>query len=173
MIYNTHLESRVYEFARNSIVPMGYDIVRIRINSGKKYKNIQIMLERIEGQAINIKDCETVSRHLSLLFEVEEIIEGDYNLEISSTGVNKPLTRVEDFKKAISNYVKIISKIPLNNQRRFFGQVLKCEDDLITLKLADSENIMDIPFNNMTDAHIEFFHNKDKYNKIKNKKGAK
>jgi ribosome maturation factor RimP len=178
MVYRTQLESSIYDIIKPSVLGMGYDVVRIRINSGKRTKNLQIMMERIDKNPFTIGDCEKASNHLSRVLNVEEVIEGDYNLEISSPGLNKPLTRLKDFEEPILEFIKIAIRVSIDNQRNFFGQIISFSDEIIKLKLVDSEKIIEIPFVDVFDANVEYFYGKNKLKKVekpklKSKKGVR
>ncbi len=175
MIFRTQLEANIYELIKPSVLGMGYDVVRIRMASGKRNKNLQIMMERADKKPFTVDNCEEVSHHLLRVLNVEELIEGDYNLEISSAGVDKPLTRIKDFEEAVSKFVKIASRVPLNNQKNFMGQIISFNNEVVELKLVDPENIVKIPFVDILDANIEYFYESNKLKKInkKPKKGVK
>lgn len=175
MIYNTQIEEKIYSICQAGLFDMGYEIARIRVISGKDGKILQFMIEKEGGAQVNIRDCEVVSRHVSVLLDVEDAISGEYNLEVSSTGFDRPLTRLKDFISAIGKKVKLTTKMPINLQRNFTGIILGVEgEDVIMENLQDKESPHVIAFKHMIDAELRYFDSQQMEKKNKNvKKGAK
>ncbi|MDP2193475.1 MAG: ribosome maturation factor RimP, partial [Alphaproteobacteria bacterium] len=78
----------------------GYEIVRIQLN-GMKRKTLQIMIDRLDGQAITLDDCTNVSHLTSMLLDQIDLIDDQYALEVSSTGLDRPLTKPHHFQKCV------------------------------------------------------------------------
>ncbi|HVZ68952.1 MAG TPA: ribosome maturation factor RimP [Rhizomicrobium sp.] len=101
----------------------GYRLVRLRLMGGKT-KTLQIMAERADGQ-MDVEDCATLSRALSDFLDREDPIEGEYNLEVSSPGIDRPLTRLMDFARWAGHEAKLELAAPdANGRRRFRGMLL-------------------------------------------------
>jgi len=91
-------DGRFAKLIEPTIAGMGYDLVRVRQQSaGKGDTTLQIMIERQDAVPVNVDDCTKVSRALSALFDVEDPFPEAYNLEVSSVGLPRPLTRIKDF----------------------------------------------------------------------------
>jgi len=134
-----------------TITGMGYDLVRVRQTSVKQgVPTLQIMLERTGGKVVNVDDCTKVSRALSALFDVEDPFDGPYDLEISSTGVPRPLTRIEDFKAYEGREVKLEIYPPVNNRKRFRGILTDVLEDSLTV--ADSGTTYELAFTQLSSA---------------------
>jgi ribosome maturation factor RimP len=88
----------------------GYRLVRLRLMGGKR-KTLQVMAERADG-TMNVEDCARLSRALSTFLEREDAIEGEYVLEVSSPGIDRPLTRLMDFARWAGHEAKIELKTP-------------------------------------------------------------
>lgn len=168
MIYQTQLENKVYDLLAPSLEGMGYDIVRIRVSNNTAGKLLQIMIEKTDGALVNVSDCEKASRHSAVLLDVESVIDSQYNLEMSSTGLDKPLTRLKDFEAALGNVAKVSLKVPMNGQKRFSGVVKSVHDGIISMDCTSPAEVIDIDFNNIVEAHLDYFANNKK-----TKKGAK
>ena len=98
-------EKKINKIISPSLNKMGFQIFRIKLDKNAKSNSIlQIMIEHQNGDPININDCSKISKHLSVLLDVEEVIDFSYILEISSPGINRPL-------EAISDFVKFIGKL--------------------------------------------------------------
>jgi len=101
-----------------AIEKAGYRLVRLRILGGKT-KTLQIMAERPDG-TMNVEDCATLSRALSEFLDAEDPIEGEYNLEISSPGIDRPLTRLTDFARWAGHEAKLELATPDEKGRKKF-----------------------------------------------------
>src|SRR5262245_26866590 len=83
-----------------SIKSLGYEIVRLRwIGGNNGMKTLQLMAEPSNGFLMNVDDCEKISNTVSAILDVEDIIPGKYNLEVSSPGIDRPLTRAHDYER--------------------------------------------------------------------------
>jgi ribosome maturation factor RimP len=101
----------------------GYQLVRLRLMGGKT-KTLQIMAERADGN-MDVEDCAALSRALSDFLDQEDPIEGEYNLEVSSPGIDRPLTRIKDFARWSGHEAKIELTTPdANGRKRFRGKLL-------------------------------------------------
>jgi ribosome maturation factor RimP len=99
----------------------GFRLVRLRI-MGAKSKTVQIMAERADG-TMNVEDCAQLSRALSAFLETDDPIEGEYELEISSPGIDRPLTRLADFVRWAGHEARIELHTPLDGRKRFRGAI--------------------------------------------------
>jgi len=110
----------------------GYRLVRLRVMGGKR-TTVQVMAERADG-TMNVEDCARLSRALSAFLEREEPIEGEYVLEVSSPGIDRPLTRLTDFARWAGHQAKIELKSPdADGRKRFKGQLLGLDGNDIVL----------------------------------------
>ena len=90
------LEELIWEIIYKPIEEMGYKVVRIKKGIDGS-KSLQIMAERLKDQKLDINDCVKISKHVSVLLEVDNRVEFNFGLEISSPGINRPLVKIEDF----------------------------------------------------------------------------
>lgn len=127
-----------------AIGAMGYDIVRVRISNGGR-PSLQIMIERQDGAGMIVEHCAEVSRAVSAILDVEDPISGAYELEVSSPGVDRPLTRLADFARFAGFEAKIETAVPYDGQRRFRGRLLGLEGETIRLRTEDGEVTLPFP----------------------------
>ena len=106
---------------------LGYGIVRVQLNSGRK-ATLQIMAERQDGAAMSVEDCATISRAVSALLDVEDPIPGAYDLEVSSPGIDRPLTRRQDFERFTGFEAKLETDRLLDGRRRFRGRIVGVDE---------------------------------------------
>ena len=101
---------------------MGFEIVRVRLLGGENGRILQIMAERPDG-TMNIEGCAELSRALSALLDVEDPIDASYDLEVSSPGIDRPLTRPKDFENYAGFDAKLELQTPIDGRRRFKGKL--------------------------------------------------
>lgn len=126
---------RIWTLIEPSILDMGYRLVRVRHTGGKR-PTLQIMAERLSDGAMEIDDCETVSRAVSALLDVEDPIDGAYALEVSSPGIDRPLVRREDFERYSGHEIKLELARPMDGRKRFRGQLLGMNGDSVQLRMT-------------------------------------
>ena len=128
--------ARVSAVAGPVLQGMGYRLVRIKI-SGESGCTVQIMAERPDGSML-IEDCEAISKALSPVLDVADPIEGAYQLEISSPGIDRPLVRHSDFDRYAGHVAQVEMTVPVDGRRRFRGQLLGTEGDAARIRRGDA-----------------------------------
>lgn len=138
-----------------TLVDLGYRLVRIMV-SGKEGKTVQIMAERPDG-SITVDDCETISKQVSPVLDVNEVLAGAYRLEVSSPGIDRPLVRPSDFEDWSGYEAKIELREPVDGARRFKGRLEGFEDGEV-LMLCDVKGlgpkVLGFPVHLVTDAKL-------------------
>ena len=117
---------------------MGYDIVRVRL-SGREQAKLQIMAERQDRAAMRVEHCAEISRATGAILDVEDPIAGSYTLEVSSPGIDRPLTRLDDFERFAGFEVKLELRTPIDGRRRFRGRLLGLDGTEVRLIHEDHE----------------------------------
>ena len=119
------VESTINRIIDPALQDLGFRLVRTLFSGGKKTgrNQLQIMAEPIEDRDMTVEDCEKISRHIATLLDVDDPISSAYVLEVSSPGVDRPLTRIEDFANFSGELVKITLRQMLNGRRRFTGRL--------------------------------------------------
>jgi ribosome maturation factor RimP len=112
-----------------SLAAMGYSIVRVAFTGGRTRPTLQIMAERNDNAGMTVEDCETISHTVSALLDVADPIDSAYQLEISSPGIDRPLTRRADYERFAGFEAKIDMLRPIEGRRRFRGKLLGLEGD--------------------------------------------
>lgn len=116
---------------------LGFDLVRVSF-TGTGRRTLQIMAERPDG-SMNVDDCAIISREISVLLDVEDAVRGEYFLEVSSPGVDRPLTRRKDFERFVGDDAKVESRVAIGGQRRFKGRLLGLTGDDVRIETAEGE----------------------------------
>lgn len=111
---------------------MGYDLVRLML-AGKRGLTLQIMAERKDRRDMTVDDCAEISRALSAILDVEDPIPGNYSLEVSSPGLERPLVRKDDFVRFAGQEAKIEADTMIDGRKRFKGRLqgIRGDDVLI------------------------------------------
>jgi ribosome maturation factor RimP len=128
--------ARVAALAEPVLAGLGYRLVRVRI-SGSAGCTVQVIAERPDG-TMAIEDCEAASRALSPVLDVADPIEGAYQLEISSPGIDRPLVRHSDFDRYAGHVAQVEMTVPVDGRRRFRGQLLGTEGDSVRIRRSDA-----------------------------------
>ncbi len=134
-IKETGLESRVARIVEPIANDLGYSLVRIKITQ-ENGMTLQIMAEDANGR-FAITDCERLSKDVSPVLDVEDPIDREYHLEVSSPGIDRPLVRARDFATYIGHEAKIELSDLLDGRRRFRGTIKAADADSVTITLPD------------------------------------
>jgi len=156
LIAEPGLSARIAAVAEPVIEQLGYRLVRVKV-SGADGCTVQIMAERPDG-TMSVEDCETVSRALSPVLDVADLIDRAYRLEISSPGIDRPLVRKSDFERYAGHLAKIEMEVPVEGRKRFRGQLAGTEGETARLIRQDTEagEAADIllPIRDMNEARL-------------------
>lgn len=122
----------VSELIEPTVEALGFELIRVTYGGGRK-PTLQIMAERPDG-SMSVEDCAKLSRELSMLLDVEDPISGEYMLEVSSPGIDRPLTRKKDFERWLGFDAKVEMNFALDGRRRFRGVLKALEGDTICME---------------------------------------
>ena len=134
-----------------TLADMGYDIVRVML-SGDRRARLQVMIERDDLSAITVDDCAAASRAASAILDVEDPIAEAYTLEVSSPGMDRPLTRLADFARFAGREARIELRQPLAGRRRFSGRLLGVEGEAVLLDRGGER--FSLPFADLIKAKL-------------------
>lgn len=135
---------------RPSLEDMGYDLVRVHLTSGGR-PVLQIMCEKTDG-SMTLDNCAEVSRTISALLDVEDPIPEAYELEVSSPGVDRPLTRLRDYERYAGHEAKVELAEPVQGRRRFRGIVKGIDGAEVVLAVVDGD--VALPFSQIRAAKL-------------------
>lgn len=142
LIAKAAIDRRLAEIVTPVIEDLGYELVRIRLMSGKA-TTLQIMAEKPEG-GIEVDDCAKISNEVSAVLDVEDPIIDAYALEVSSPGIDRPLTRLKDFDKFEGYEVKLETAELVDGRRRFKGELAGTEGDEVLINIEDQGEVVTI-----------------------------
>src|SRR5258708_40207135 len=115
---------------------------------------MQIMVEPADGRAMDVEACAVLSRALSAVLDVEDPLPSSYTLEVSSPGIDRPLTRPKDYARWAGHIARLETAEPVEGRRRFKGTLLGLEGDVVKLRLDDGQET-EVPLSAVTRAKLE------------------
>ena len=146
---------RVVALAEPVLADLGFRLVRVKLTGS----TLQIMAERPDG-TFAIEDCEAVSRAMSPLLDVEDVISARYHLEVSSPGIDRPLVRPSDFESWAGHETKIEMAVPVAGRKRFKGRLEGYTQGEVRLFIENPEGadkeplLIGVPFADIGDAKL-------------------
>ena len=156
LIVEPGMSARVGAVAEPVIEQLGYRLVRAKVSAADGC-TVQIMAERPDG-AMTVEDCEAISRALSPVLDVADLIERAYRLEVSSPGIDRPLVRKSDFDRYAGHLAKIEMEIPVDGRKRFRGLLAGTQGEAARIRRDDTEAGAEaeilLPINEMSEARL-------------------
>ena len=154
LIAKTAIDRRLASIVTPAIEGLGFELVRIRLMGGKT-RTLQIMADRPEG-GIEVDDCAAISTAVSAVLDVEDPIDDPYVLEVSSPGIDRPLTRLKDFEMWHGYEARVETTELIDGQRRFKGILRGTEDNDILIEIeAQGEDVtIGLNFDWLSDAKL-------------------
>ncbi len=160
LIETTGLEARIAGIVEPTLAGMGYELVRVAV-LGRERPTVQVMADRADGTQISVDDCEAISHALGAVLDVEDVIASEWHLEISSAGIDRPLTRIKDWNRFAGHLARAEVTFPVDGRKRFSGIVLGADEAAARLRLDDGSEVA-LPLGDirrarlvLTDALIE------------------
>jgi ribosome maturation factor RimP len=149
-----NVQTQLEALVEPAVEAAGYKLVRFRVMGGQR-KTLQVMAERPDGQ-MDVEDCAELSRTLSEVLEAADPIESDYVLEVSSPGIDRPLTRLEDFARFAGHEARLELKSGLEGRKRFRGRLIGTENTDVVMDVADVKgtNRIRFTFADIADAKL-------------------
>ena len=132
---------------------LGYDLVRVQMIGGASDPTLQVMAERADTRQLDITDCEAISRRLSEMLDASDPIEGSYRLEVSSPGIDRPLTRLKDFSDWAGHEARLTLAEPRDGRKQFTGMLEGADGEQI--RLTDKQGgEHSLPFSGISAAKL-------------------
>ena len=135
------LEGRIAAAITPTLEGLGFELVRVLV-LGRDRPTVQVMADRADGQLINVKDCETITHAIGAVLDVDDPLPGAWNLEVSSAGIDRPLTRVKDWVRFAGHQARAEMVAPVDGRRRFTGIILGADDTAARLRLEDGTDVV-------------------------------
>ncbi len=150
LIAKAAIDRRLAAVVQPTLEGLGYELVRIRLMGGRR-AILQIMADRPEG-GIEVDDCAKISRAVSAVLDVEDPISGEYTLEVSSPGIDRPLTRLKDFERYEGYEVRLETSELIDGRKKFRGVLGGVEGSEVLVTIT--EGTIGLDFEWLTDAKL-------------------
>ena len=118
---------------------LGYDLVRVAMVGGTSDPTLQVMAERPDTRQLDLADCERISRRLSELLDLADPIAGSYRLEVSSPGIDRPLTRLRDYRDWAGHEARLTLAQPHEGRKQFAGTLQGLEGEQVLILTRNGE----------------------------------
>ena len=145
------IEKTINDILSEPLRGIGYNLIRAKMIGSKK---LQIMAERISDNCLDINDCVKISKFSSVIFENERLLNFNFQLEVSSPGINRPLINIDDYKNHLGFYVDIKLKKIINNKNKISGKIINLLDHQ-TIELKQNKKIFLIPYKDIKECKLD------------------
>ena len=125
------------------LVDRGFELVRVLFQGADMNNTLQIMVERADHTDMKADDCEGLSRALSAVLDVEDVIQSRYVLEVTSPGIDRPLVQLADYERFVGREAKIETMVPVDGRKRFKGKLLCVTGNLIQIEFEGQKQNID------------------------------
>ena len=154
LVAKTAIDRRLADIVGPVIEGLGFELVRIRLMGGRT-RTLQIMADRPDG-GIDVDECAAISTAVSAVLDVEDPVEENYILEVSSPGIDRPLTRLKDFQMWSGWEARLETQELIDGRRRFKGTLEGTEGDEVLIQIEEAGEMLTIglKFDWLTDAKL-------------------
>ena len=146
------IQQQLVDMLSPTITALGYELVGIEYVSQGKHSILRIYIDSENG--IKLEDCELVSRQISGVLDVEDPISGEYSLEVSSPGTERPLFSIEHYEKFIGQPVFIRFHGMVEKRRKLKGRIVAVEDNNIKISELGTELEFEFDLDDIDKAHL-------------------
>jgi len=144
--------SRGAESIEPPVTALGYELVGVEYLPQGKHSILRVYIDQADG--IRVEDCQQVSRQISGVLDVEDPISGQFSLEVSSPGTDRPLFKAEHYERFSGEKAEIRLRTPRQGQRKFTGRLAGVENDCVLLDMENGDQV-DLPINDIERAHLK------------------
>lgn len=145
------LAERIAKLITPAIEAMGFELVRVQV-SGSQRPTLQIMAEPASGRAMSVDDCADISRAISAVLDVEDPIAGAYSLEVSSPGIDRPLTRPQDYADWAGHEARLKLAETLQGAKQVSGIIDGIDGNVVSI--ATPKGVREVPFESIASAKL-------------------
>ena len=146
------IENELKALAEPSLGDLGYEIVRVKLMGGDGQRILQVMIDRSDETPVSVEDCAVASRQLSAVLDVEDPISGNYNLEVSSPGIARPLVKERDFVRFVGFVAKVELEKTIRGRKRFRGRLVGCDRGIVSIQTEQGEE--ELPISDISAASL-------------------
>jgi ribosome maturation factor RimP len=151
-VLRAETEAAVAALITAALTTQGYALVRVQLAGARGGLTLQLMAERMDGMAMLVEDCQAITAAVDPLLDAADPIPGAYALEVSSPGIDRPLTRPQDFVNWVGHQAKITLQEPQDGRKNFVGTLGGLQDDVVTLTIEGAA--VKLPLQAITKAQL-------------------
>lgn len=149
------VETTILHSIEPGIKSLGCEIVQLKTKPGLRgKKTLELLIAKPDNSPVSIGDCKNVSKAVSTILEVEELLSGEFNLEVSSAGVERPLVKIEDYTNHLNQCVKVKLNEAVNSQKVFVGYINQVEGEAISIQIENSKEVIKVNFSDIKNGNI-------------------
>ena len=152
LFYMDDIKGIISGLAGSVAAQHGVEVVDIEFVGSMRRPTVRIFIDKTGG--VTLEDCESFSRAVSAVLDVEDPIRSSYVLEVSSPGLDRPLKRLRDFQTSIGKLARVITKESIDRQNFFVGRIMDLRGEIIVLMMND-DSVIEIPFAQVSKARLE------------------
>ena len=145
------LDTKVEETIKDELELLGFELVKLEGSFSGRRKVIRLYIDHPE-KGVTVEDCIRVTKTIGLVLDGKDLIKVPYNLEVSSPGMNRPLVKLEHFRRFVGKTARIIVLEDGGNTRTRIGEIICAEEDTVTLSVEGEEER--IPFGRISKANL-------------------
>ncbi|HFD79570.1 MAG TPA: ribosome maturation factor RimP [Gammaproteobacteria bacterium] len=134
-----------------AVTALGYELVGVEFSRGKQGL-LRVYIDHEDG--ISVDDCQKVSHQVSGLLDVEDPIRGQYALEVSSPGLDRPLFRARDFERFAGHEIRLRLLAPVDGRRKFRGVLVGMRDDQVVVDVDETDEELVVPLDEIDQARL-------------------
>ena len=134
-----------------TVTGLGYELVELELGQSGHRPLVRVFIDRHDGEPVGLDDCERVSHAVEAVLDAEDPIQGAYQLEVSSPGLDRVLAREKDFEAAVSREIRVQTRRPLDGRKRYRGRLVAFEAGV--LKMNVDGDLASIPFDEVEKAN--------------------
>ena len=138
----SQLEKKLTDMLVSPVEALGFELVGIEFVRAGKHSTLRIYIDHPDG--ITVENCADVSHQVSAVMDVEDPITVEYNLEVSSPGMDRPLFKEQHYLNCVGEVVSVRLRMPLNDRRNFKGKLLACEAGNLTVQVDNQTFVLAI-----------------------------
>lgn len=151
------LEQKIIDSVESAVNSYGCELVGVELQRVGRFLTVRLYIDKENG--VSVDDCADVSRQVSAIMDVEDFISDQYNLEVSSPGLNRPLFTLQHYQRFIGEDIVIHLRVPVANRRKWSGKLSAVDGDMVTL-LVDDE-MQTFAFGNIQKGNIVYHFEKE------------
>lgn len=154
--YSAHREKELAYLLSEMIIKFEYELIRVKTFKNKGDRKFQIMIDKVDGTQIQISDCKRVHKIVLEALNNKDFRLDDCSIEVSSPGIDRPLTRIKDFTNNKNKLIKVKTLFQVLGKKKFTGYLKDVREESILIGEIDTNEVIDIRFDAISEAYLQY-----------------